>query len=540
MRKPTLWMVGLVVVTVFAGCDLQGKAPYYRVDNADPMDDVVAEADAPEPMNLGFPRRAVEFKPTSQLETMLPPILSGSEFMGECPIEKRWEHTNGNYDVVYGSPNLAVSPNQALLMRWGGGPATYFRMSDGTYLGQDSWMAESVFDDQWQIRVDSRYLGDGYEFQISSARSGSVEGILPTPTPPDRPEAYINSTRVIMAPGGEHLALLACFYDPAVSSSLVRVRGYDLNTGNAGPVVEVVGDCHTAIWPSSSPAALSTDGSTLILSFSDSSVLHSIQLASGEVHSVDAMDGKTAIEPFNGFDAYDRQDILAVAISPDNSQVAASNVAGEITFHDAVTLAPINRILKTAYVGINEYTYGPSVESPLAYNPSGNRLAHLDETGEAVVTDLHSGETLLTFPRPEIAQEQYASPHALNPATAFAFDADGKGLLIAWEFGVSYWRCLDAPDPDFDAVLENLTVEGPSQAMSQDVNEWAVTSKNSGQPVVHQFFFNTEQNEAPVQANLTGEFSLQSYTPGTFDVQFVVDDGVRRLATEGLTLTVTE
>lgn len=446
-----------------------------------------------------------------------------------------WSTEFGTFGFVYGSPPMSLSPGGGLLLRGGGGDS-FFRMSDGRYLGADIWRDGSVMDPDWRRRVEVIYSEVEPSIGVVSTVTDQLLNTIAIPPAPDGAQSYAVSTRVVSSRDATSFASVTCWASSGESEAVLRIRGFDPDSGELGPVVDIPARCSFPQFPAGDIAVMAPNGRWLVVAPDPTALLCRVDLLSGDFVCTDALDGRDPQPTVNGFDLGNRRLILAASIAPDSSVVAVSQAANQIRFFRLPGLEPLEDTLDTARAGINEFTYGPSEESPLAYDPSGDFLGHLDGQGEAVLTDLRCGRAVAHFPRPPLPEDSYFGEHTVNPATAMIFSPDGRGLVVSFERGMEYWRCAGT-EPEVPAYsLDSLTVEGPVVAALHEALQWKVSAQGQGQPILYQFHWGSY--EEPIQTSLSGSFSLTNHTPGAFPFWFGATDGFSETASEVMLLLV--
>jgi hypothetical protein len=464
------------------------------------------------------------------------PDLSAADIAGEdidpmplpalasCGAAPVWTTATDTYEIIYGSPLLTVAPGDALAARAGGGPLAFYRMSDGLALGTHwggGW--DEYLDGGWAQRMVVVQQGDEAAWvEIQDARTGEVlhlEDALPSPDPDLH---WLRVMRAFLNPDGTRLATLTCWSKIPSDSSVARVQVHDLETGDQGPIIDLDVDCGDNLWPRAAPAVLSHDGRRLVLTFMAQPEVYVVDLEAGTAASFDPVGELPDAIPVNENWGYGNTTILGIALHPDGDAMALTDRAGRLTRWSLPGLTSLGEPWGAGLVGINQFTYGPSMESPVNWSEDGALLAHLDEDGEAVIRRADDGEVLLTLPRPDLIPPDWTSDEIFNPATAFRFTADGAGVLVSFEMGLGLWRCPDmGPGPE-PGLLGSVTIEGPVTVDPTGNHTWTAAAVTGGQPVVFRLLLDGE----PAGAGLGGLLTATLYEPGTHTIQAIADDGV--------------
>jgi len=258
----------------------------------------------------------------------------------------------------------------------------------------------------------------------------------------------------------------------------------------------------------------------------------------GLIHAVDFETGATAhfdltspleVEPVNGGWGYDWAEPRAVSVRPGDTEIAVAGFDARVRRLSLPNLELVGPPIQSALVSINQYSYGPTVESPVAWSPDGLLLAMLDPDGEAIVMDPATGEVAAFLPRPDVeAWPDWMGPDLFNPAVAFKFLPDQSGLLVSHEAGLTLWRCHGAKasktTQQFSAQLS-----GSGELLSQEAGQWTATAGEVDHPVVFALYI--DDQEGPAFTNLSGKFSFPFYDVGEHKLQVVADDGTTDFAT---------
>lgn len=505
----------LIAALALSITDCEGAAdPYLAGGEGLPGEDTIpapdlSEADAP---------------PADVAPGPLPALAS----CGAGPV---WATGTDTYEIIYGSPQLTVTPGGALAARAGGGPLAFYRMSDGEALGTEWGNWDEVLDATWERRMVVIQQGDEAAWvEVQHARTGEllhVQDALPSPSPDLH---WLRMMRAFMTPDGTQLATLTCWSQIPSDSSVARLQVTNLATGVQGPVVDLAVDCGDNLWPRAAPVALSDDGRRMVLTFMAHPEVYVVDLEAGTADSFDPVGGLPDGVPVNENWGYGDTAVLDIALHPDGDAMALSDRAGRLTRWSIPALTSLGEPWDAGLVGINQFTYGPSMESPVAWSQDGALLAHLDAAGEAVVRRADDGELLLTLPRPDLIPPDWTGDDIFNPATAFRFTDDGAGVLVSFEMGLALWRCPDAPPVAAPGEIGAVAIDGPISVDRHGNHTWTATAETDGQPVVFRLLL----DGAPVAAGLKGLLNATLYDVGVHSLQAIADDGVNQVTSPPL------
>ncbi len=516
----------IVIAMVLSGCN--GAADPFLVggDDVPAAGDAVAGADTASAEDTPFEddwvpeddmAPAPDVAPEDVGPTPLPALAS-------CDAAPIWTTATDTYEIIYGSPQLTIAPGGALAARAGGGPLAFYRMTDGAALGT-AWGGgwDEHLDAGWARRMVVVQQGDEAAWvEIQDARTGEllhVEDALPSPDPDLH---WLRLMRGFLTPDGTHMATLTCWSMIPSDVSVARIQVHDLETGEPGPVIDLDVDCGDNLWPRAAPAVMSDDGRRLILTFIAHPEVYVVDLDAGTSTAFDPVEALPDATPVNENWGYGNTAILAIALHPDGDAMALSDRAGRVTRWSLPGLESLGAPWDAGLVGINQFTYGPSMESPVNWSSDGALLAHLDAAGEAVIRRADDGEVLLTLQRPDLVPPDWTSDEIFNPATAFQFSEDGAGVLVSFEMGLALWRCPDSSPGPKPALLGPVTIDGPSSVESNENQTWTASAVTDGQPVVFRLLVDGE----PFGAGLRGLLTASLYEPGVHTIQVIADDGV--------------
>ncbi len=507
------------VALVLSGCN--GAADPYLLggDDAPAADDAIDEADI---VLAEDTVPALDAAPPDTIpEDVGPMPLPSLASCGAAPI---WTTATDTYEIIYGSPQLTIAPGGALAARAGGGPLAYYRMTDGEALGT-AWGAgwDETLDDDWSRRMVVVQQGDDAAWvEIQDARTGEllhVEDALPSPDPD---LTWLRLMRGFLTPDGAHLATLTCWSKIPSDVSVARIKVLDLESGEAGPVVDLDVDCDDNLWPRAAPGVLSDDGRRLAVTFMEHPEVYVVDLEAGTAVAFDPIGALPDATPVNENWGYGNTAVLSIALSPSGDAMALSDRAGRVTRWSLPGLEPLGTPWDAGLVGINQFTYGPSMESPVAWSADGAFLAHLDGDGEAVIRRASDGEILLTLERPDLIPPDWTADEIFNPATAFRFNEDGAGVLVSFEMGLALWRCPGAAPTPEPASIGPVSIDGPVTVDPTTNHTWTASAVTEGQPVL----FRLLRDGEPFSAGLRGVLTTNFYEPGVHTIQAIADDGV--------------
>jgi len=510
LHTPTKIFIAMSIAAIPSACDRAADPYLLGGDVVIPVHDTLPQEDA----------SAAQDAMLQEGPDAVAPALATC---GATPI---WSTQTDLYEIVYGSPQLTIAPEGALAARSGGGPLAFYRMTDGTALGTAYGAWDEVLDASWESLVVVQQGEDTAWVEVQDARTGAVLHALDALPSPDPELDWLRLMRAFLTPDGTRLATMTCWSRVPSDSSVARLRLHALGAGTDGPIVDLDVPCGDNLWPRAAPGALSADGRTLVLTFLEHAGVFVVDLETGTTQSFDPVGDLPDAAPVTENWGYGNAAVFSVAIRPDGGAVALSDRAGQLTRWSLPDLESLGEPWQAGLVGINQNTYGPSMESPVAWSEDGALLAHLDEDGEAVIRRADDGVVLLTLPRPDLATEW--RDDLFNPATGFRFSPDGEGILVSFEAGLELWRCPDAPPIEGTGAVETVSIVGPTVVAPYESHSWTATAKTEGQPVVFRLLL----DGTPVAAGLRSALSATLQETGPHTLQVLADDGIAQASSD--------
>jgi hypothetical protein len=461
---------------------------------------------------------------------LVPPLVEGPP-PDPGDWTRGWTALTDDWEINYGSPRLQVSPDGALIVRQDLYGQGWFRARDGAWLGAERDLQALSMDAPW-----TRQVVPGVDDRlVLEALPGRAEIMVLDPTgglPGDWSPAH--TPTLAWSSDGQQLVALSCWYVDG-GERVTTLTSWDLANGAQVLQVEIDADCRSWSWIDTQPLILSPDGARALFTFEQDPRLHEVSLTTGEHRAHDVLEAPPVADEetlYGGTPVF-----LDLAIRPDGQELAATLRDGSLRRWRLSDLSPVGEPIPAAVVAINEYTYGPSVESPLAWSPDGAFLVHLDATGEAVLTDASSGEPRVVFSRPELERPEHVPEDSFNPATAFHFFDGGRGLLIQHELGLSLWR-QDSPSvtPESAPLAVTASADAASATPGQTVTV-ALQVSPAERLSVRRLLIDGQPTGA---ATLGDHLSLESWEPGPVFLRVLADDGHQEASSAPVVLVVEE
>jgi len=453
-----------------------------------------------------------------------------SEPLAACAPALAWFSEETGPDFVYGSPALTVSPGGRLLARRDPLGDLYVRMRDGARLGHDVREASGPLDAAWERRL---VAVDGGRVELRDVASDQV-----LHTFDELEGAGWSLEGRSGSPGlalleGEGLAVARSCWYVATGDERVTVTAWRLDDGSQAWQVTRPGSCSLFSWIES-PWVLSAGPGRLLTADAASSTLWVLSTADGATLAEAAVTTPGGEPPPRG--SWMGEALLAVAVRPDGAEVAVTTPDGWLVRRALPQLTAIGEPRAVAVAPVNLQSYGPSVESPLAWSPAGNLLAHVGTDGQVALLDLDSGEDGPALPSPLPTEDgPLFPPGTPNSPAALAFLPEGGGLLVAHERGVALWTCpghatvVGEPEP----VAVTLTL--PATTVPAGALEARVSVSGGRRPRVVTLLV----GDAPADFAATlGDTIATWVEAGSPSLAARVDDGLSSATSPAVALTV--
>jgi hypothetical protein len=465
-------------------------------------------------------------------EIRIDPDVRREDPIARCAPRLAWWTANPGPDFLYGSPDVQVAPGERLLTRRDPMGDAYFRVRDGASLGHDTRADTGPLDGAW-----SRRLGAGADSVVTVREVASDQALLLLDELEGQP---FEATGRVGSPGlawleDDGLAVVRSCWLTKAGDERVTVTAWHLTDGARAWQSALAGGCDTYSWleaPFVVPAgpgrlltAAPSSASLVLLRTSDGAAIAETPLPSP------AADAAIPTGSWPG------EALLALAVRPDGTEVAFTTLDGHLHRRTLPDLAAIGEPLPVGVVSINLMSYGPSVESPVAWSPDGTTLAHLAPNGDAAMTDVATHSEIARWSPPVAEPDPTLYPEGTpNPVTAFRFLPAGDGLLTAHERGVALWTCTgDAPSAgDPSPLAVTLSVPLPQPVATPFSAEVAVTGADA--PVVVQLWLGDEPLD--FASTLGGHLELW-LAEGAHLLVAKADDGLSSATSEPVSIDVT-
>jgi len=233
--------------------------------------------------------------------------------------------------------------------------------------------------------------------------------------------------------------------------------------------------------------------------------------------------------------------LVSLAVSPDGESVVAVVGSGKVRIWDLNTMEEQVAMGEAKLFAIDQRSYMPSMESPMAFSKGGEFFAYFNTESDAVVVSTQTGDTVAVL---EGSQFQFgedgdqpfdAFGNVGNEALRLEFLGDNSGLLANYKGGITLWRCTDAMDQVGRSDLP-VHLAGPRQGRVGEAIEITATHLGNISMHGHAFFLDGEALGAPATGR---HLSWTPETPGEYLVEVEIRDGLNT-GRSGLRITIAE
>ena len=516
----------LLVVVALGGCaadDTPGTVVPFPVLPAPPA---TTEA-APAP-----PERAPERTPPAC--DPLPTDTSSPRVAPACeawPIAPTWATLEPS-GPLYGSVQMRVSNNGGLVFSSGEFGGVLHRTADGQLLGSVHQVSAGAMDAAWTLTAQADQPHE--QVLVREVDSGITVATLSVPPTPNPESDWLRDLQTTLTPDGATAVAIMCWDQPGEGPEYTVVGAWDVATGELTVNEILSAACGQSYWASRPPLLTTADGSGALLPFPGAPVLAWVDLQTGESTLLD-LDAEAA-DIINAPSApFGLSPVLSVVMSPSGHEVAVVDQSSVLRRFRLPTLEPVGTPVAAGLALVNQHTYVPSVESPLAWSPSGELLAFVGPDGEPTLLDAATGEIVTTLERPTLDEQTPWSGPTEGYLLGLAFGADGLTVLANGEAGAAAWRCVDAAVPALDGGA-TVTIEVPATLTLGEPVTIGVQAEGVDETAVFTLVFDDEP--LPSLASLGAAIELTTWQEGTHTLAVIVDDGLTSAISEPVTVTI--
>jgi hypothetical protein len=174
-------------------------------------------------------------------------------------------------------------------------------------------------------------------------------------------------------------------------------------------------------------------------------------------------------------------------------------------------------------VPINQMTYMPSEESPIAFSKDGRVFGYVNQDQEVVVLRTDDGALLHQLAAPVFGgRGDRHQHHDGNEPVAIEFAADGGSVIVAYSGGIARFGCQDTVEPEGHDRLP-VHLEGPHQRLRVGEPATFTATHLAGRSVHGHAFFVDGELIAPPSTAREVEWTPQH--AGDFTIEVRILDG---------------
>ncbi|MEO1267409.1 MAG: hypothetical protein AAFX99_04880 [Myxococcota bacterium] len=420
-----------------------------------------------------------------------------------CGPEKTWDVPSGSW--FSGAGLFDISPNGALLV-WSGEfmHGQIYNMEDGALEFQLAQpMYRHSMDAAWRQQLRAQWG------EQSAGLYDMMTGELLLPL--DAHTMYKHN--MALSEDGAWAASYGC-----LDGSESQIKIWSVADNRLVLTVDLAHDCMGHGWASRPMMALTPGGDALLLA-AGSEELVRVDLASGSWRSTVAHPPVDEEVQFWGYSGL----ILDMVIHPSGDRVATVGLDGVVRQWALPGLEPVGEEFEAGVSAINQDSYLPSTESPLAWSPDGTLLAYVSPEGDVKVRRLADGEEV--FVQERFPLEPEAQQWEGNAPVFMRFTRDGGGFAVAFENRVVLWQCPERVTPAPGGEVE-VQLTGPTQIQVGESSLFSAAAPDLGD-TFHGYSFLVDGNPGG-WVHASGEMEWQPTEPGTYTLTVEVTDGLRR------------
>ncbi len=432
---------------------------------------------------------------------------------------------------LFGAVSMTISPNAGLLMGSGEFGGTVHRTADGLMLGGHPLVAGTV-DDAWAL--SARPVEHEERVALFALKSGVEIASLPVPATPDPEKDWLSALSATLTPQGHRAIAGACWRAVGQDPGDLVITTWSVTTQQpiSSTVLPGICDDHMS-WPRRPMLIATPDGDAVIATPGMGRILH-VDLLTGAATATKI--DVAATTPINSdWAPYGMKPVMTTALSPTGDELAIVTHAGQVQRFALPSLLPLGTPIMAGLAVVNQHTYIPSVESPLAYSPDGTLLAFIDGEGEPNLLETATGELVKTFHRPLLEEATPWSGPTDGYLSGLKFGADGQTLFASGEAGLSAWRCDETEVPPMQGAEAPIFL-GPTAVV---VGQEAVYSIHAP-AFTDATVFSLVVDDEPVRyvASFGTQIRFTSWEEGEHTVALLADDGAKTAISAPITVTV--
>lgn len=518
----------IIVVTVVAvalgGC-VQNSEP--GVQLTVPAGDSPVAGDPPEGDTQAVGTPAIDTAAFDLPSAAVDPVVDDPSVSTPCdawPKTPTWAELDPT-GPLFGTVQMRVSANGGLLFSSAEFGGVVHRTADGQLLGSVNQVNAAAMDATWTLTAVADQPNE--RVRIREVTSGITLAELVVPASPVAGADWLRDLRATITPDGATAVAIMCWDQPGEGPEATVVAAWDVETGEVTLSQTLEAHCGQHYWASRPPLLTTPDSTGAVLPFPGAPILAYVDLVAGQAVLVD-LDAEPVALLNKETAPFGLSPVLSLAMSPTGHAVAVVDQSAQLRLLALPTLAQLGDTVPAGLALVNQHTYVPTVESPLAWAPTGDRVAFVGTDGEPTLLDTESGEVVATLERPRLEEATPWSGPTEGFLMGFAFGPDGRTLLAAGEAGMASWRCDSiASQPVADPATETpplVTIDTPTELVVGQT----VTIGVAAQGVAETALFTLVLDDEPITglSSFGGVIELTTWQAGVHTLAIVVDDGV--------------
>ena len=362
--------------------------------------------------------------------------------MAGCEPELSWEHRSpnthfgnlfsdvaeDNHVVLIREPSVThdeehIAPKNLALSIETGQPVFEFA---------DTWFAGST-DGRWQVRarIDRTHQGPQLVFEpVLEAPEFWRSELSPE----------LHHMFSVVSHDSARVVVLSCDARDSIVST------YSGHTGRRELNLKLPVRCPLGLPGAHHQLVLSQDGLNLAFVVSHTAEVVIVNLSEGHHFTINVQDdvdaseeGEERIRSFSP--------IAGMAMSPDGQHLAVVGGSGSVRLWDVQTMEEHLTLGDSGLFHMNQRSYMPSTEAPLAFSHNGELLAFFNDDEDIEIVSVASGDTVSILEGSDFSFGEEGRDSMGNfgsEAFKLEFLGDDSGLLVSYIAGAALWRCASA------------------------------------------------------------------------------------------------
>lgn len=448
------------------------------------------------------------------------------------PSEPSWVGANSG-NGLFGPITLRVSDNGGLVFASGEFGGSIHRTADGVLVSDIHQLTGHALDGGWNLTAQP--MTHEETLHIREVQSGITVAELAVPPSPGAEADWLREMQATISVDGSRAAAFMCWDQPGEGPTFAVVAAWDLNTQALLLEQQLATPCGENYYGRRHTLRVTQDGEALVIALPGTQTLVHVDMSTGvateQIVDIPLAPGINAEgAPFGD------TPVLAMEIAPDGSEVAIADQSSNVRRFALPTLEPIG-VIAAGYAAINEFSYVPTIESPLTWSPNSQLLAFVSPTGEPALFDRAADAVVATLTRPKLGEQgTFSGPNTDGHLMGLGFTPDGQTFVAVGEAGIAGWRCVDADQPVLLATA-NVSFSAPTSGVKGETILVVVSAEGVAPAAV--FTLVVDGQPLPGRSSMGAPIELNTWQEGEHTLQVMVDDGVNSATSAMAPLSVT-